>query len=278
MSKLYDIVEKVVNSNSMMEAEQILYGKDGIVINSSEYYKNIISNFIQRKEIIIRKEKGDNGKTQLVFDLNNCNDMWNILFIYNYYVRYIDQKIELLEQEIKKCRNAQGALKGEINKLKPTDSIYQDKRNEYSQLSAHLNKLRQLKQNYENYKTKSLQQNIVELENMPNIDDDSLQLEIEKLKEAINCIQKMRDSLAHANKNLNIDSMVSIDNPKNKFEILIPIEYLDGFNKGRIIAKEEDRILVQQTNNISSLLLEALDFDIKKIDSFFYNRVSFRTG
>ena len=79
MSKLYDIVEKVINTESMIEAEQILYGKDGIVINSSEYYKNIISNFIQKKEIIIKKEKGDNGKTHLVFDLNNCNDLWNIL-------------------------------------------------------------------------------------------------------------------------------------------------------------------------------------------------------
>lgn len=271
MSKLYDIAKKTIDSNSMIEAEQILFGEDGIILNSSEYYKNIISNFIQKKEIIIKKENGEDGKTQLVFDLNNCNDLWNILFIYNYYIRYIEEKIELLNQQIKQYVIIQGTIKSEINKLNPTDITYQEKRNELNELSSNLNKLRQLKQNYEIYKTKSLQQNIVELENMSNVDENGLKEYIEKLKEAINCIQKMRDSLAHANKNLSIDSIVSINNPKNKFEISIPIEYLEGFNKGRIIVHEEDKKLVQQTNDISLPLLEALDFDMKKIDSFFYN-------
>lgn len=131
--------------------------------------------------------------------------------------------------------------------------------------------MRQLKQNYERYKTKSLQENFVELQNMPNIDEEKIKEYVENLKDAIICVQKMRDSLAHANKNLHIDSILTIDNAKNKFEIAIPIEYLDGFNKGRIIANEEDKVLIEKTNNMSSPLLEALDFDIKKIDSFFYN-------
>ena len=57
MSKFYDIVRDVINSNTLNEAEQKLYGTDGININSAEYFENIVSNFIRKKEYIIRKEK-----------------------------------------------------------------------------------------------------------------------------------------------------------------------------------------------------------------------------
>jgi len=271
MSKLYDIVNKTINATSMDEAEQILFGSDGIVINSNEYYKNIISNFGKKKESIIRKNVSVNGKTQLIFDLNNCNDMWNILFIYNYYIRYIDEKIASLNQNITKYKNIKNNLNNEIKKLTPNDIRYQEIIKELESISSILKELGDLKTKYSSYKNDSLKKHVVQLENMENIDEDKLKEYLNKLKEAVNCIQKMRDSFEHSNENLHVDKIVSIDNSRDKFEIFIPIEYLDGFNKGRIIANEEDKILVERTNDISSPLLEALDYDIKKIDSFFYN-------
>ena len=60
MSKLYNIAKKVINSESIIQAEQILFSNNGIIINSSEYYENIQSNFMQKKEIIIKKENFTN--------------------------------------------------------------------------------------------------------------------------------------------------------------------------------------------------------------------------
>lgn len=271
MSRLYDIVNKTINASSMTEAEQILFGSNGIVINSPEYYKNIISNFVRKKETIIKKNVAQNGKTYLIFDLNDCNDIWNILFIYNYYIHYIEQKIESLNKQIKKNRIVQQNLESKKETLAPNDLRYQEITNEISEVLFILNNLKDLKNRYSSYKNESLKKYAVQLENMNNIDEHRLKQQLDKLKEAIACIQKMRDALEHTNESLNIDNVVSIDNPTDKFEITIPIEYLDGFNKGRIVANEEDKILVEQTNNISSPLLETLDYDVKKIDSFFYN-------
>lgn len=266
MSRLYDIAKNVVNSNSIFEAEQLLFGTDGIIMNSSEYYQNIISEFKQKKEIIIKKENG-----KLVFDLNNCNDLYNILFLYNYYIHYIEQKIEKLNEKIQQCQDIQKTLQDKQKKLNNQDPLYPQISEKSNELSLEVNNLKDLKQTYENYKTKSLQAKVVQLENMSNVDENQLEEYIGKLKEAINFMQKMRDSLAHQNPNLHIDSIISIDNPKGEFEISIPSKYVEGFNKGRIIANEQDKIIVQQTNDISAPLLETLDFDIKKIDSFFYN-------
>jgi len=271
MSKLYNITNKVLNANSMAEAEQILFGEDGIVIDSSEYYKNIISNFIQKKEIIIKKEKDQNGDIQLVFDLNNCNDLWNILFIYNYYMHYLDKKIAALEEKINQKAIEKENLTGLITKLKKDNMPYQKEMEERNELVQYANQLRQLRQKYENYKTLSPRNIEVAFKNAQNIDEENLEEYIYKLKEAIICIQRIRDSFSHINNELKIDETVTINNSKGNFEIEIPIKYLDGFNKGRIIAEEEDKIIIRETNELASPLLEALNYDIHKIESFFYN-------
>ena len=47
MSELYDVVKRVVDASSMEEADELLYGENGIIIsNSKEYYQNLVSTFI----------------------------------------------------------------------------------------------------------------------------------------------------------------------------------------------------------------------------------------
>ena len=79
MSNLYEVVKEVINCKTIDEANNILFGVDGITINSQEYYQNIVSSFIKKKEYVLRKS-GNN----LIFDLKNYNDMWNIIFLGEY--------------------------------------------------------------------------------------------------------------------------------------------------------------------------------------------------
>ena len=98
MSNLYEKVEKVINANTMDEAEELLYGRDGIQINSYEYYERIIANFVKKKEQVLPKIN-DN----IVFDLDeNVKDIWDIIFISQYIQeQWIKQRKECpLIQEI----------------------------------------------------------------------------------------------------------------------------------------------------------------------------------
>ena len=65
-------------------------------------------------------------------------------------------------------------------------------------------------------------------------------VQIIELKQAILIFQKLRDSFEHRNVNLKLGKFIQIDNEKNFFKVVIPSDYIDGFNKGRIIVKEED--------------------------------------
>ena len=76
---LYSLVNSIVNSQNENEANKLLIGSNILLLNNREYYNTIISNFTQKKETIIKKENG-----KLVFDLNNTNDIWNIIFISEY--------------------------------------------------------------------------------------------------------------------------------------------------------------------------------------------------
>ena len=109
MSKLYNIVSDIITSSSMDEAENKLFGTSGIRINSEEYFENIVSNFIRKKEYIIRKENNN-----LVFDLTNYNDIWNIIFLgeyikgndilYNEYNNLLDE-IDTIKHSLEIIRN-----------------------------------------------------------------------------------------------------------------------------------------------------------------------------
>jgi len=287
MSNLYDIVKKTINSKSKIEAEQILFGQDGIVLNTKEYYQNIISNFKKKKESLIRKEVNSNNEEVLVFDLNNCNEIWDILFIYNYYERYMKEKIneftkgyrrqiEELSNEIELLRQKKTSIQESISRT--------DKEKEKTELKNSLiytgKKIRELndqKKNLfefiKNYEQKLPFKKNVKFTNDVNVDKEKISDELEKLKQAIVCIHNFRNSFAH-----NTEGRVQIDddnfvinNFKDGFKLSIPIKYIDGFNKGRIIVSEEDQEIVEKTNAMAAPILEALDYDVKKVESFFYN-------
>lgn len=76
MSSLYDVVTNVINSPDLETSSEALYGRDGIALNSSEYYKEVIARFVRKKDSLIKKNDG-----RLVFDLKNCNDLYSLVFI-----------------------------------------------------------------------------------------------------------------------------------------------------------------------------------------------------
>lgn len=94
---------------------------------------------------------------------------------------------------------------------------------------------------------------------------------LEELKKSIVIFQKIRDSIEHPNEHFRIGEELTIENLKGYFKIRIPMDYLDGFNKGRVIAKKNNEVLVERTNSICFPLLEKFDYDPKKLESFFYN-------
>ena len=261
VSNLYDIVQKVINASDSYEADSILYGVDGISINSDEYYKNIISTFIQKKEAIIRKR--DN---KLIFDLNSYNDMWNIVFLGEYikenddlYKAYNQLLFEMkeIEDELELIKNSHKVVSTREEHLKINE--------EYKKLNDEFLLKKEDEKTYKSVVETFYEIDWIELENS---NDELEKLEATKLlKQSISIIHKFRNSLAHGFDNEGKNFEINNEN----FAFSIPIEYLDGFNKGRIIANDDDKIVVEKTNTIISPIFEMLEYDIKKIESFFYN-------
>ncbi len=258
---LYSLVNSIVNSQNENEANKLLIGSNILLLNNREYYNAIISNFIQKKETIIKKENG-----KLVFDLNNTNDIWNIIFISEYikendflYKTYnnllleiadIESRLSIIKNKHKtaKSKEEHASINTEYQNL---NNVLQSKKNQTESMSGVLSTF---------YNTDWV--------NLINTKNKIEQLrEIDILKQAVNIIHKIRNSLEHDN--LDIDKVIELDN--DNFKISIPIEYLDGFNKGRIIANNEDRIIVERTNSITLPLLSELDCDINSLQSIFYN-------
>ena len=261
MSNLYDVVKDVINCKTIDEANNRLFGVDGITINSQEYYQNIVSNFIKKKEYVIRKS-GNN----LVFDLKNYNDMWNIIFL-GEYIKENDllyKEYNMLLEEINKI-NYELLLIKDKHKSASSKDEHLRINEEYKEKELELKDKLSLKDNYK--ETIEVFYNIdwVKLEN--SNDEFEKQEAVKTLKQAINIVHKLRNNIQHGSSDL--DGNIKIDN--EQFNVSIPIDYIDGFNKGRIIANDEDKVIVEKTNTIASPLLESLGYDVKKVKSFFYN-------
>ena len=280
MSNLYNVVERVINAETLEEAEDIFYGNDGIKFNRTEYYQNIISNFIKKREVVIKKENG-----MLYFDLNNINDIWNIIFLAEYikendenYKKYKQQlnKIETEQAEKANIENdkmknyAKGSNKYIEHSIRKSKILKQDKLARINDLKLIYYKTLEIFEfpvNIVNlYKgTEDLETIINQLKvNNPNIEEKVF----EDLKMAIYIIYKFRNTFEHGEEILP-EAELKVE--KQGFNFNIPIKYLDGFNKGRIIVDEEDKIILQKTNQITQPILEYLGYDIKKVESFFYN-------
>ena len=280
MSNLYNVVERVINAETLEEAEDIFYGNDGIKFNRTEYYQNIISNFIKKREVVIKKENG-----MLYFDLNNINDIWNIIFLAEY-IKENDENYKKYKQQLNIIEQEQNEL---ANRVKEQIRNCVKGSNEYIELSK--KKSRILKQD-KNTKIDAIKQtyhktleifeapvNIVNLyKGAENLEDVINELRFnhssinkrvfEDLKTAIYIIYKFRNTFEHGEEIL---PEAELKIGKQGFKFNIPIKYLEGFNKGRIIVDEKDKIVLKKTNQKVQPILEYLGYDIKKIESFFYN-------
>ena len=143
---LYSLVNSIVNSQNENEANKLLIGSNILLLNNREYYNAIISNFIQKKETIIKKENG-----KLVFDLNNTNDIWNIIFISEYikendflYKTYnnllleiadIESRLSIIKNKHKtaKSKEEHASINTEYQNL---NNVLQSKKNQTDRINA----------------------------------------------------------------------------------------------------------------------------------------------
>ena len=109
-------------------------------------------------------------------------------------------------------------------------------------------------------------------DNIGIITDSTLEESIKNLKQGLLIFHRMRNTFEHNNGFSIENDMIRIDRKDDqRLEVVIPADYLDGFSKGRIIAREEDKDIVEKTNNITSLIFEKYNYDLTNIESFFYN-------
>ena len=204
MTDLYDKVKRIVDADTMEEAENLMYGVNGIHINSEEYYQNIISNFVKKKDYVIPKVNNE-----ILFDIDkNINDIWDIIFISQFVQQYWEEEIEKLnklksELEEKERIETDVNVKYEIKKEK--EEIEENKR-KINQYFQSLNKKKEL--------------NKIKCHTDKEYNEENIEVEILELKKALLIIQKLRDSLQHKNENTKISSIVTINNEKNKLELL----------------------------------------------------------
>lgn len=253
MHSLYEIVNATVHSDSMDVAKEILFGFDEFSANIDEYYKRIISSFVKKKDIIINQENG-----KLIFDLENVNDLWSIIFIST----YIKRELENIDLKIKE----------KIDELRSEyETLQQRARTERINLGKELKKVGKQKNSLEKKREEVLKC----LNGFFNLDSFPYSIEFEQnvsmkeetlkmIKESIKAIHILRNVVEHGK--VQNDSDIVIDN--YSVQISIPATYLDGFNKGKIIAREKDRIIVEKTNKIIYPILEKFNYDTKNNRKF----------
>ncbi len=249
MERLYELVKEILNESSLELAKQRLYGINGLDINSSEYYENIVSHFVKKKDLILSKVDKD-----INYDLDkDIQDIWDIIFISQYIFKQWNQEQEELRKELHRLKS-----------IKPST-------NEIRNQIAELNKNVTLINTYFQKIGKESELSKVKIHGLNTNSQINIEKEIVELKKAILIFQKIRDSFEHRNSNLKLGKLIEIDNKKNFFKVLIPSDYIDGFNRGRIIAKEEDKEIRETTDSIAYPILRELQFDPKQLNSFFYN-------
>ena len=293
MSELYDVVKRVVNASSMEEADELLYGENGIIIsNSKEYYQNLVSTFIQKKELTIKNAHG-----KLIFDLDSAVDIWNTIFLGEYIKEHdtlnkeyetvkkdiIDKVHELYNQysSIIALNRVPGADHEEINKLrqKKLQEIkdflaqelgYDESEKSFPKSLAYFSKLESFIEELLDKKYRGVIETFYKID-WVDLGTSSNQINnldaTNSLKQAITIIHKFRNAIGHGMiseaKTLSVDS-------KN-FKVSIPIEYIDGYSKGKIIPREEDKNIVEKTNSVASPILKSLNYNMIELQSFFHH-------
>ena len=247
MSDMYDRVINVLNSESRKEQVELIHGPDGILDNSTEYYKSIATSFVKKKEEVLPKHG-----YSVTYDIEkDINDMIDILFIW----KYIEKEWKDEQKEINKEKDT---LKAE--RKKETDPIKKQ------ELTDRINLLTNNSQEINKYIQKVNSRNVFIKDENKLFKSNELISEREELKKAINMIVKIRNSLSHRNKNLIIGEDLIID---TDIKVKIPIEYLEGFTKSQITPKEQDKQTFSEAATVAELIMKNIDKDPKKINSFF---------
>lgn len=236
MSKLYEFVKEIINSKQE-EANKLLYQNQALNSNTSEYYQMIISAFIAKKEQLIFKINNNN----IEFNLDkHVDEVWNILFLSNYIINELESKLKI----IRKLYN---------------EELDKEKKAKYGKIIQELsNNISRLCTNKELSKVSITKTR------------DVSEIALTKLKEAIIILQKTRDSLCHGERKIE-DGIIEINNARNNFIVNIPLDYIKQFNEGRIIVKEEDKVIIKRVNEISFSILEQYHLNPMGLNSFFYN-------
>lgn len=249
MGNLYELVNEILNEPSLDLARQRLYGINGLDINSNEYYENIVSHFVKKKDLILSKvDKNIN------YDLDNdIQDIWDIIFISQYVYKQWTQEQEKLRKELYRLKS-----------IKPSTVDIRNQIAEINNSMTHIN-------TYFQKLAKESELSKVKIHGLVHDEQINIEKEITELKKAILVFQKLRDSFEHRNANLKLGKLIEINNKKNFFKVVIPSDYIEGFNRGRIIVKEEDKKIQETADLITYPILKALQFDPKRLNSFFYN-------
>ena len=213
---LYNLVNSIVTSQSEEDAKELLMGSNILLLNNKEYYNAIISNFIQKKETIIKKENG-----KIVFDLNNTTDIWNIIFI-SEYIKENDILYKTYNNLLLEIVNIEGQLLVIKNKHKTakTKEEHAAINTEYQNLNNVLSAKKNQRDSMSGVIETFYRTDWIELVNT-NSKIEQMQ-EINVLKQAINIIHKVRNSLEHDN--IDIDKIIELDN--DNFKISIPKSHL----------------------------------------------------
>ena len=246
MDETYKVIKKVIDASSLEDAGDILYGPEGKDLSNQYYIDSIISSLIKKKDIIIKQDNLDSKK--LTFDLVFVNDLWFCIFI----AEHIRSEIDKIERELnakrdeidkesaelaERCRNPETRPSNrEKNREKRRIG---DKRKENNRK---LRKLNQVKIRFFSLKENESAERAWKIGFNPEIDEYGYE-DLTRAKEDIKAIHILRNAIQHGS----AKNTVIID---NGFEINIPLEYIEAFNKGVVLVTKENNTIVNKANEI----------------------------
>lgn len=176
MSSLYNFIEEILNEPSTKKAKERLFGINGLDLNSTEYYENIISSFVRKKDLILQK-----SNSKINYNLNkDVKDMRDIIFISQY---------------IYKCwKEEQNFLQSELSRLRALPSRTSEENEKIRELTSNISLINDYFQKL-NKRSEISKVEIIGLD-----DTTTLETEISELKKAVLVFQKLRDSFEHRTK------------------------------------------------------------------------------
>lgn len=290
MAQIYDTVKNTIYEDNIDEASKIIFCNSDIKSYTDEYYQSIITGMMKKKESLIQKVQ-DNLIVEI--NSNNINDIYNIVFIAEYikekdllkieYEKYktrcVSELKRLYDEYMTIIQEHQGVGADHADITRRTqqkqNEIFDFFRSEFNEtpgmrvnyrlLEEQLNTL--IDRKYKGFIDTFSNTDWVSIINSGN-PVNGIEV-IENVKQAFTIFHKFRNSFGHDYQDNIIGDIIIIDN--DSMRVSIPIEYINGFNKGRIKAKKEDEKIIERTNSIMLPIIEYFNYDLSKLQSFFFN-------